>query len=166
MLSFIPGGWFARTASGATWFDRQLLAKDPPRSGGGFGAEVREAMDGRVDHLVEERLARRQSQRVVFERDLLATLRRREPQETAASLAAETGGAYQPSADGEHVAGVYRQPVTLASERFALIDDGLGFQVMPLRTTLEKNLGREVMGVMAPGGGVDWNHGRKHGLSI
>jgi hypothetical protein len=28
-------------ASGAAWLDRQLLAKDPPLSGGGFGAKVR-----------------------------------------------------------------------------------------------------------------------------
>jgi type IV secretory pathway VirD2 relaxase len=64
------------TASGATWLDRQLLAKDPPLSGGGFGAEVRNAMDRRADHLIEEGLARRQGQRIVFARDLLDTLRR------------------------------------------------------------------------------------------
>ena len=66
------------TAPGATWLDRQLLAKDPPISGGGFGAEVREAMDRRIDHLAERGLAERQGQRVVFARDLLDTLRRRE----------------------------------------------------------------------------------------
>ena len=66
------------TAPGATWIDRQLLAREPATGGGGFGAEVREAMDRRVDHLVEEGLARRQGQRVVFARDLLDTLRRRE----------------------------------------------------------------------------------------
>src|SRR5579885_3408267 len=52
------------TASGATWLDRQLLAKDSPRSGGGFGADVRDAMEARIDHLAEEGLARRQGQRV------------------------------------------------------------------------------------------------------
>jgi type IV secretory pathway VirD2 relaxase len=66
------------TASGATWLDRQLLAKDPPLSSGGFGAEVRQAMEARVEHLAAEGLAQRQGQRVVFARDLLATLRRRE----------------------------------------------------------------------------------------
>ena len=79
------------TASGATWLDRQLLAKDPPLSGGGFGAEVREAMEARIDHLVEEGLARRQGQRVIFARDLLATLQRRELEETATKLAARFG---------------------------------------------------------------------------
>jgi hypothetical protein len=63
------------TAPGATWIDRQLLAKDSSLSRGGFGAEVREAMGHRVDHLIEEGLARRQGQRVIFARDLIDTLR-------------------------------------------------------------------------------------------
>ncbi len=155
-----------RTASGATWLDRQLLAKNAPLSGAGFGAEVRDAMEARIDHLAEEGLARRQGQRVVFARDLLATLRRRELEETASKLAADTGLAYQPAADGERVSGVYRQRVTLASGRFAMIDDGLGFQLVPWRPALEKELGREVRGVIAPGGNVEWNLGRKRGLGL
>ena len=153
-------------ASGATWLDRQLLAKDSPLSGGGFGAEVRDAMEARIDHLAEEGLARRQGQRVVFARDLLATLRRRELDEAASKLSAETGLTYQPAAEGERVSGVYRQRVTLASGRFAMIDDGLGFQLVPWRPALEKELGREVRGVMAPGGNVDWSLGRKRGLGL
>ena len=35
-------------ASGATWLDRQLIAREPLRMGGGFGAEVLQAMDRRV----------------------------------------------------------------------------------------------------------------------
>ena len=154
------------TASGATWLDRQLLAKDPPLSGGGFGAEVRDAMETRIDHLAAEGLARRQGQRTVFARDLLATLRRRELEDAAAKLSVETGLAYQPGADGEHVSGVYRQRVTLASGRFAMIDDGLGFQLVPWRPALERELGREVRGVMASGGNVEWSFGRKRGLGL
>ena len=154
------------TASGATWIDRQLLAREPATGGGGFGAEVREAMDHRVDHLVEEGLARRQGQRVVFARDLLDTLRRRELDGVSSKLAAETGLAHRPSAEGEHVAGVYRQRVTLASGRFAMIDDGLGFQLVPWRPALEQQLGRQVAGVMSHAGGVDWSFGRKRGLGI
>src|SRR6185312_10788167 len=106
------------TASGATWLDRRLLAKDAPLSGGGFGAEVRDAMEARIDHLAQEGLARRQGQRVVFARDLLSTLRRRELDDAVTKLSTETGLAHQPSAEGEHVSGVYRQRVTLASGRF------------------------------------------------
>jgi type IV secretory pathway VirD2 relaxase len=154
------------TASGATWLDQQLLTKDPPLSSGGFGAEVREAMESRIDHLVEEGLARRQGQRIMFARDLLATLQRRELEEAAAKLSPDTHLTYQPAAEGERVAGVYRERVTLASGRFAMIDDGLGFQLVPWRPALEKDLGREVRGVMAPGGRVDWDLGRKRGLGL
>jgi type IV secretory pathway VirD2 relaxase len=154
------------SASGATWLDRQLLAKDPPLSGGGFGTEVRDAKEARIDHLAEEGLARRQGQRAVFARDLLATLRRRELEDVAAKLSAETGLAYHPGAEGEHVSGVYRQRVTLASGRFAMIDDGLGFQLVPWRPALEKEFGREVRGVIAPGGNVEWSLGRKRGLGL
>jgi type IV secretory pathway VirD2 relaxase len=154
------------TASGTTWIDRQLLAREPATGGGGFGAEVLEAMERRVDHLVEEGLARRQGQRVVFARDLLDTLRRRELDGVSSKLAAETGLAHRPSAEGEHVAGVYRQRVTLASGRFAMIDDGLGFQLVPWRPALEQQLGKQVSGVMSPGGAVDWSFGRKRGLGI
>ena len=80
------------TAPGATWLDRQLLAREPVVTGsGGFGAEVRDAMDRRVEHLAGEGLARRQGQRVIFARDLLNTLRSRELNAAAGKIAAETG---------------------------------------------------------------------------
>jgi hypothetical protein len=154
------------SAAGATWLDRQLLAKESALSSGGFGAELRQAMDRRIDHLVEQDWARRQGQRVIFARDLLNTLRRRELDEAAARLSAETGLAHHPSAEGEHVSGVYRRRVTLASGRFAMMDDGMGFQLVPWRPALEQRLGHSVTGVMASGGNVDWNFGRKRGIGI
>ena len=135
-------------------------------SSGGFGAELSQAMDRRIDHLVEQDLARRQGRRAIFARDLLNTLRRRELDEAAASLSAETGLGHRPSAEGENVARVYRQRVTLASGRFAMIDDGMGFQLVPWQPTFEQQLGHRVTGVMAPGGNIDWNFGRKRGLGI
>jgi len=154
------------TANGATWLDRQLLAREPATSGGGFGGEVRDAMDRRIDHLSADGLARRQGRRVVFARDLINTLRRRELDAAAAKLSTETGLAHRPSAEGEHVAGIFRQRVTLASGRFAMIDDGLGFQLVPWRPALEQHLGRHVSGVMMPAGGIEWSFGRKRGLGL
>ncbi len=154
------------TAPGATWLDRQFLAKNSSLSGSGFGAEVRKAMDSRIDHLVEQDLAHRQGQRVIFARDLINTLRRRELDEAASKLSADTGLAHRPSAEGEHVSGIYRQRVTLASGRFAMIDDGMGFQLVPWRPALERRLGQNVSGILMPGGAVDWNFARKRGLGI
>jgi type IV secretory pathway VirD2 relaxase len=154
------------SAPGATWIDRQLLAKDPAFSSSGFGAEVREAMDRRIEHLAQQGMAERQGQRVVFARDLINTLRLQELEGVASKLSAETGLAHRPSTEGEHVAGIYRQRVTLSSGRFAMIDDGMGFQLVPWRPALEQQLGKHVAGVMSPGGGVDWNFGRKRGLGM
>ncbi len=153
-------------APGSTWLDRQLLAREQITTGGGFGAEVRDAMDRRIDHLVNEGFARRQGQRTIFARDLLDTLRRRELAAAATKLSTETGLVHRPSSEGENVGGIYRQRVTLSSGRFAMIDDGLGFQLVPWRPALEQQLGRQVSGVMAPGGRVDWSFGRKRGLGL
>ena len=153
------------SAPGATWIDRQLLAIDPALSSGGFGAVVREAMDRRVDHLAQQGMAERQGQRVMFARDLIETLRRQELDGAASKVSAETGRAHRPSAEGEHVSGIYRQRLTLSSGRFAMIDDGMGFQLVPWRPALEQQLGKQVAGVILPGG-VDWNFGRKRGLGL
>ena len=83
----------------------------------------------------------------------LNTLRRRELDETTSKLSADTGLAHRPSAEGEHVSGIYRQRVTLASGRFAMIDDGLGFQLVPWRPALEQRLGQQVSGTLTPRGG-------------
>jgi type IV secretory pathway VirD2 relaxase len=154
------------TAPGATWIDRQLLARDSIVASSGFGSEVREAMDRRVDYLAGEGLARRQGTRVIYVRDLLNTLRQRELDVTVARLSAETGLPHTPSSEGERIMGVYRQRVTLASGRFAMIDDGLGFQLVPWRPALEQHLDRQVSGVAASGGGVNWSFGRKISLGI
>jgi hypothetical protein len=47
-----------------------------------------------------------------------------------------------------------------------MIDKGLGFQLVPWRPALEQHLGRQITGVMTPGGGVDWSLGRGRGLGI
>ena len=153
------------TAPGATWLDHRLVAKaETALAHGGFGAEARAAMDARTDHLVGEGLARRYGQRVVFARDLLTTLRRRELNAAGAKFAAENGMPYKSAAAGEHVSGTYTRRVNLTSGRFAMIDNGLGFSLVPWSPALEKQLGRHVAGVARADGGTDWSFGRKRGL--
>ena len=154
-------------ASGATWIDRQLIAHEPaPLGGGGFGAEVQSAMTARADHLIEQGLARRQGQQVIYARNLLDTLRRRELDAVGEKLVVETGTPFQKAASGEYVAGVYRQRLMLSSGRFAMIDNGLGFQLVPWSPSLERNLGKHISGIARVDGGIDWSFGRKHGLGL
>ena len=149
------------SADGATWLDRQLVGQ--ARGGiaaSGFGAEVHTALDRRLEHLEAAGLARRAGGRRQFARNLIETLQRRELAATAGTLAAETGLQHRSVAEGEIVAGVVRRRVALASGRFAMIDDGLGFSLVPWRTELERRLGQQVSGVALPGGGFDWARGR------
>jgi hypothetical protein len=62
--------------------------------------------------------------------------------------------------------GAYRQRLTISSGRFAMIDNGLGFQLVPWSPSLEKQLGRHVSGVAKDGGGIEWSFGRKRGLEL
>ncbi|MFC3321386.1 relaxase/mobilization nuclease domain-containing protein [Mesorhizobium cantuariense] len=154
-------------AVGATWLDRQLVAHEPARLGeSGFGAQVSKAMEARTDYLVDAGLARRQGPRISFARNLLGTLRQSELKALAEKLSADTNLPFQKSAAGDHVAGSYRQRFTLASGRFALIDDGLGFRLVPWSTSIEKRLGSHLAGVVRASGGVDWTLGRKRGLGL
>lgn len=156
-------------ARGATWLDRQLVARDPVALGeAGFGAKVRDALRQRSAHLVEQGLARRDGEKTIYPRGMIATLREREVGELARRLEAEQGLAHQPSGTGEYVSGTYRQRFVLASGRMAMIDNGLGFQLVPWTPSLEKQRGREVSGIARDDGGVDWSFGRRRdqGLEI
>ena len=154
-------------ADGATWVDRLALAKSPaPLSHGGFGAEVREALEKRADHLVEQGLATRNGERTTFRRDLLKTLRQRDLDAAAKRIADKTGLPFRKSGDGEAVVGTYRQRLNLASGRFAMIDDGMGFELVPWKPQLEKHLSQTVSGTVTASGGIDWTLGRKRGLGV
>lgn len=126
---------------------------------------MREALQARVDHLASEGLVRRDGNRIIFARDLLNTLRQREIDSAAAQVAAETGLIHRPVAEGDTVAGTYRKRLNLASGRFAMIGDGLGFSLVPWRPALERELGRQVSGIVRSSG-IEWTLGRQRGLGI
>jgi len=153
-------------APGATWLDRQLVAREPVATGNGFGMTIRDAMDARARHLEAEGLAQRRGRGFLFAQDLIGTLRSRELTAAADAIAARTGLAHKPSAAGEYVSGIYRERVTLSSGRFAMIDNGLGFQLVPWRPALDQHLGQHITGTMGHGGSVDWTLGRGRGLGV
>lgn len=149
---------------GATWLDQQLI-------GGsglgdlGFGAEAKQAMQQRADFLAEQGLAERRGQRVILARNLLDTLRSRELSQVAKDIAAETGLEHRPVTDGQRVAGIYRRNVMLASGRYAMLDDGLGFSLVPWKPVIEQRLGQQLAATVS-GGGVAWEIGRQRGMGI
>ncbi|MFZ3259242.1 MAG: relaxase/mobilization nuclease and DUF3363 domain-containing protein [Thiobacillus sp.] len=150
---------------GATWLDQQLIGGGKGLGEMGFGSEVRDALKQRSDFLIDQGLAERRGQRVIPARNLLATLRGRELAAAGQKIAAETGLAHRPVADGERVTGTYRRSVQLASGCFAMIDDGMGFSLVPWKPVIEQRLGQTLTAVVR-GGGVSWEFGRQRGPSI
>jgi type IV secretory pathway VirD2 relaxase len=155
------------TSDGATWLDRQLLGRDRDSlATSGFGGEVRQALARRSDELVRQGHASRTAQGGLRMRaDLIGTLARREVERVGRKLAAERGLAFQSIHDGQTVRGKLLGSARLASGRFAMIDDGLGFSLVPWRPVLDKEIGRQIMGVMR-GGDISWQFGRSIGIGI
>jgi hypothetical protein len=152
-------------AIGATWLDQQLVGDKAMLAETGFGADVREALAQRQSFLIEQDLAQRSDGRFVPTRNLLATLRARDLETAAKAIEAESGLAYRPVVDGQRVSGVYRRTVFLASGRFTLFDDGVGFSLVPWRPVIERRLGQSVTGLVR-GGDVSWDFSRQRGLGI
>ncbi|ESQ97723.1 type VI secretion protein [Stutzerimonas chloritidismutans AW-1] len=148
---------------GATWLDQQLIGGGRGLGDLGFAGEVRQAMQQRADFLVEQGLAERQGQRVILARNLLATLRGRELAQAARGIAAETGLEHRPMDDGQRMAGIYRRSVMLASGRYAVLDDGKGFSLVPWRPVIEQRLGQQITATVH-GGGVSWEISRSRGV--
>lgn len=150
---------------GATWLDQQLIGGGKGLGDLGFGAEVKQAMQQRADFLAEQGLAERRGQRVILARNLLGTLRNRELAQAAKDIAGETGLEHRPIADGQRVAGIYRRSVMLASGRYAMLDDGMGFSLVPWKPVIEQRLGQQLAATVR-GGRATWEVGRQRGQSV
>ncbi|EMW0834839.1 relaxase/mobilization nuclease and DUF3363 domain-containing protein [Enterobacter roggenkampii] len=150
---------------GATWLDQQLIGGGKGLGDLGFGADVKDALRQRADFLAEQGLAEHRGQRVVLARDLLATLRGRELLKAAHDIADESGLEHRPVVDGQRVAGIYRRSVMLASGRYAMLDDGMGFSLVPWKPVIEQRLGQQTAAITR-GGSVSWEVGRIRGPSV
>jgi type IV secretory pathway VirD2 relaxase len=152
-------------AIGATWLDRQLVGEGSGLAAQGFGAQVRDAMRSRVEFLNAQGLAEQRGPRVVFVRNLFSTLCERELANVGKSLQDQTGQTYRPPQEGVRVSGVYRRSIQLVSGRFAVLDGGTGFSLVPWRPVIEQRLGQQVAAIVR-GGYVTWQLGRQQGKSI
>jgi hypothetical protein len=98
-------------------------------------------------------------------RDLLATLRARDIEQAARSIEAESGLAHRPIADGQTVSGVYTRSVALVSGRFAMLEDGVGFSLVPWRPFIDKRIGQTLSAVVR-GDHASWDVGRQRGVEL
>ncbi|OBX17987.1 hypothetical protein A9995_13665 [Erythrobacter sp. QSSC1-22B] len=153
---------------GATWLDRAMLGsgrETMPHTG--FGGDVRKAWDVRKQTLADMGYVRDLGGgQFRAPTDLIEKLESAEINRSGKKFAAERGLDWQPTGSGDHVSGKLVGQAQLTSGRFAMIDNGLGFQLVPWNDTLAKRLGQQVDGIPMPGGGIDWTLGRSRGLGL
>ncbi len=132
---------------GATWLDRELASghQRTVMADDGFGRDVTAALARRRRWLADKGYATDLGDgRIRISRDVVQRLEARDVERTGRALAAERGRAWQPALPGDHVAGTLVGSTQLASGRFPMLDDGLGFSLVPWRPALEQHVGRMV----------------------
>ena len=83
-------------------------------------------------------------------------------------MVAERGLEYTPSVPRANMspAGRLAGVANLTRGRFATIEDGLGFQLAPWMSVLEKRLDRHLSGVLRDDGSIEWDFTRKRQIGL
>jgi type IV secretory pathway VirD2 relaxase len=153
-----------RQFNGATWLDQELASEtSAPAYNAGFGKEVKAALMQRRQWLMSQGLGEK-GEFGLWKPSLnmLDTLRRRELLRVAGQLSGELGLNFIESRNGDRIEGTIKRHVDLAQGRFALIEKSREFTLVPWRDVLEKQIGKQVGGIMRDSG-VSWTIGRSRG---
>ena len=105
---------------------------------------------------LEDVLKREKDGFISIPRGTVAALERQEVERVGKEMAAERGLTYAPSGQSEHVPGRLAGVANLANGRFAMIQDGFGFQLVPWQPVLEKQLDQHISGVRCDDGGIGY----------
>lgn len=151
-------------ADAATWLDQRLVDDTADVRDSGFGREVKTALAIRRRWLIDQGLAEERQGQIVYRANLLAILRRRELGRVAGQISSEIGLPYAEFEGEKRIDGKYRRRLDLVSGRFALIERGRDFTLVPWRPVLDRNLGKSVAGVVRAGS-ISWSIGRQRGHS-
>lgn len=151
------------TVEGATWLDRELVRGSQEHwSQAGFGGEARAALDRRRLWLMQEGFAFAEGERTAYPPRMLDDLQQRELANAATRLSAELRLPYAETKRGERIEGVFKRKVDLASGQFAVIEKSREFTLVPWRPVLERQLGKQVSGIVR-GDEISWSFGRQRG---
>ncbi|MFL0415746.1 relaxase/mobilization nuclease RlxS [Sphingomonas sp. 179-A 2A2 NHS] len=147
------------SADSPTWLDRTLAGEEKlVARNAGFGREVRDALAGRRQWLVEQGLADVAGSGVQLKRGTMALLQRRELLRIAGGLADELGKTHVEAGGGARIEGRLTRRIEAVGGRYALVERSRDFTLVPWRPVLERQLGKSVAGVMRADG-INWQFG-------
>jgi Protein of unknown function (DUF3363) len=140
-----------------------MLRGQTPVYNTGFGKELKAALMQRRQWLMAQGLGDKgEFSECKPSPNMLDTLRRRELLPVAGQLSDELGINFVESRNGDRIEGTVKRHVDLAQGQFALIENSREFTLVPWRDVLEKQIGKQVSGIMRESG-VSWNIGRGRG---
>ena len=152
---------------GTTWLDQELVARERMAIADvGFGRQVNNALSRRAQRLVEMGHATAKDGNIHIPVSTVATLERQEVERMGHQMARERGLTYMPANAGEYVSGRLTGVASLVSGRFAMIENGLGFQLVPWQPLLDKRIGQHITGIQRDDGDIEWTLVRNRGLSL
>jgi len=148
-------------ADAATWLDKELVANAPePLRDAGFGHDARQAQDRRRQWLVAQGLANDVDGQWSPRPGMIAALQRRELLRVADQLSDELGLPFREARLHEPIEGRFTRAIELTSGRHALIERSRDFTLVPWRPVLERQIGKNVSGIVGKGG-ISWSFGRR-----
>ena len=152
-------------AFGETWLDQQLAGQAvEPIGGAGLGGDVRTAMD--------ERMRRHFQRGIVSDRDAkelndnhLKLLRKEGMLHASLDIAKETGLTYRAIQPGDRIKGTFKRVHQTEHAKFAVIDRGREFSLVPWKRDLERLRDLPIEITMSRTRDIAWTIGRTRGLS-
>lgn len=157
-------------SDGATWLDRRLVAgagREGDRVEAGFGGEVGDALARRQKALIDRGDASLAPEGMVrYRKNLLAVLEAREVERVGQAMAAKREKLWRPLDRFETIQGTMKGPVDLASGRFAVLESGHEFSLVPWRPEIGRQRQKEMTISMDEHGGISWELGRGRGLGL
>lgn len=153
------------TYNGATWLDRELIEPTTPLVEAGFGADAATALRQRQAWLLREELAIEQDRQFLPNANMLSTLETRDLETAGKRLSKLSGLPYTPGSVGDRVEGLLRQSVHLPSGKFAMVERGKDFTLVPWRSVLEDHVGKPVSGIYRDAG-INWTIGKSRGRGV
>ena len=152
-------------AFGETWLDQQLAGQAvEPIGGAGLGGDVRSAM--------EERMKRHFQRGIVSDRDAkelndnhLKFLQKEGMLHASLDITKETGLSYRAIQPGDRIEGTFKRIHQTEHAKFAVIDRGREFSLVPWKRGLERMRDRHIEVTMSRSRDIAWTLGRTRGLS-
>lgn len=149
MLSYLPLEQLIN-ANGATWLDKQIVsARREYAKSENFGAEFERGLARRRQWLISQGLGA-VLENGVFQPapNLLLTLRDQEFRRVSIALSKKLSLSFRELVDDEHISAVYREDIKLTSGRFAILEKGSEFSLVPWRLRFEKAKGKPIAGTL------------------